>query len=52
MDRQVSGRPTPSPAIRSSINTRSGTNLKDKTFNGHICRLAEGSYGGFFGWPN
>ncbi|MEM7728078.1 MAG: nuclear transport factor 2 family protein [Pseudomonadota bacterium] len=21
-------------------------------FNGHICRLAEGSYGGFFGWPN
>lgn len=21
-------------------------------FNGHICRLAEGAYGGFFGWPN
>ncbi len=28
------------------------TNLKNKTFNGHVCRLAEGSYGGFFGWPN
>ncbi|WP_226780071.1 ester cyclase [Oceaniglobus trochenteri] len=25
---------------------------KDRTFNGHIARLAEGSYGGFFGWPN
>ncbi len=21
-------------------------------FNGHICRLAEGDFGGFFGWPN
>lgn len=21
-------------------------------FNGHICRLAEGEFGGFFGWPN
>lgn len=21
-------------------------------FNGHVCRLAEGSFGGFFGWPN
>ncbi len=27
-------------------------NLKDKTFNGHICRFAEGQYAGFFGWPN
>ncbi|UWQ15106.1 ester cyclase [Aliiroseovarius sp. M344] len=26
--------------------------LKDRTFNGHICRIAEGHYGGFFGWPN
>ncbi|MEM1110434.1 MAG: nuclear transport factor 2 family protein [Pseudomonadota bacterium] len=26
--------------------------VKDKEFNGHICRLAEGNYGGFFGWPN
>lgn len=26
--------------------------LKDKVFNGHECRLAEGNYGGFFGWPN
>ena len=29
---------------------RSG--LKDKVFNGHLCRLAEGNYAGFFGWPN
>jgi hypothetical protein len=26
--------------------------LTDKRFHGHICRLAEGNYGGFFGWPN
>lgn len=26
--------------------------LKDKRFNGHVCRFAEGNYGGFFGWPN
>jgi len=26
--------------------------LKDRVFNGHICRLAEGNYGGFFGWAN
>jgi hypothetical protein len=26
--------------------------VQDKVFNGHICRLAEGNYGGFFGWPN
>ena len=26
--------------------------LTDRTFNGHLARLAEGSYGGFFGWPN
>lgn len=24
----------------------------DRKFNGHICRIAEGSFGGFFGWPN
>jgi hypothetical protein len=24
----------------------------DRTFNGHICRIAEGRFGGFFGWPN
>jgi predicted ester cyclase len=23
-----------------------------RRFNGHIARLAEGDYGGFFGWPN
>lgn len=24
----------------------------DRTFNGHLCRVAEGKFGGFFGWPN
>ncbi len=28
------------------------TKLTNRTFNGHICRFAEGTYGGFFGWPN
>ncbi len=28
------------------------TGLKDKVFNGHLCRFAEGNYAGFFGWPN
>lgn len=27
-------------------------NLDGKIFNGHIARFFEGSYGGFFGWPN
>ncbi len=26
--------------------------VQQKVFNGHVCRLAEGLYGGFFGWPN
>ena len=26
--------------------------FEERTFNGHIAKLAEGSYGGFFGWPN
>ena len=26
--------------------------FKDRQFNGHICRMAEGHFGGFFGWPN
>ncbi len=26
--------------------------LSDKIFNGHVARIAEGSFGGFFGWPN
>lgn len=26
--------------------------ISDRVFNGHIARLAEGNYGGFFGWPN
>jgi len=28
------------------------TQLGKRTFNGHLCRMAEGNYGGFFGWPN
>jgi len=27
-------------------------NLKDKKFNGHQCRFAEGNFACFFGWPN
>lgn len=23
-----------------------------RQFNGHLCRMAEGHFGGFFGWPN
>jgi len=26
--------------------------LGDKVFNGHITRIAEGNYAGWFGWPN
>jgi len=26
--------------------------LADKVFNGHVARIAEGNYAGFFGWPN
>lgn len=26
--------------------------FKQRVFNGHICRMAEGNFGGFFGWPN
>jgi len=28
------------------------TGLKDRKFNGHVCKVAEGKFGGFFGWPN
>jgi hypothetical protein len=28
------------------------TQLADRQFQGHIARLAEGNYGGFFGWAN
>lgn len=27
-------------------------NLVDYRFNGHLCRMAEGKFGGFFGWAN
>ena len=26
-------------------------NFINRKFNGHICRLSEGIFGGFFGWP-
>jgi hypothetical protein len=26
--------------------------FQERTFNGHVTRVAEGHYGGFFGWPN
>lgn len=26
--------------------------FSDRTGTGHLCRMAEGHYGGFFGWPN
>jgi hypothetical protein len=26
--------------------------ITHRQYNGHICRMAEGAYGGFFGWPN
>lgn len=26
--------------------------LADRTFNGHVARIAEGKFGGFFGWAN
>lgn len=28
------------------------TRLADRQFNGHLARIAEGPFGGFFGWPN
>ncbi len=24
----------------------------ERSFNGHLCKMAEGHFGGFFGWPN
>lgn len=29
-----------------------GESLTDYRFNGHLCRMAEGHFGGFFGWAN
>lgn len=26
--------------------------FRERTFNGHLCKIAEGHFGGFFGWPN
>ncbi len=28
------------------------TQIKDRVYHGHVARLAEGSFGGFFGWAN
>ncbi|WP_417818917.1 hypothetical protein [Tritonibacter scottomollicae] len=25
---------------------------RSRVFNGHLCKLAEGNFGGFFGWAN
>ncbi len=26
--------------------------FNERKFNGHLCRITEGNFGGFFGWPN
>lgn len=26
--------------------------MSNRAFNGHLCRMSEGRYGAFFGWPN
>ncbi|RXJ69981.1 polyketide cyclase [Veronia nyctiphanis] len=26
--------------------------FSERIFNGHVCKFAEGEFGGFFGWPN
>ena len=26
--------------------------FESRVFNGHICKMSEGKFGGFFGWPN
>lgn len=28
------------------------TLMQDRVFNGHLAKIGEGNYGGFFGWPN
>jgi hypothetical protein len=48
-----SARPTRSPATSASMCCPFDDALSQGyRFNGHICRLAEGHFGGFFGWAN
>ncbi|MBE1274342.1 nuclear transport factor 2 family protein [Enterovibrio baiacu] len=28
------------------------SSFSERVFNGHVCKFAEGEFGGFFGWPN
>ena len=28
------------------------THFRQRQFHGHVCRISEGHFGGFFGWPN
>jgi len=49
---QVSARPTPIDRYREQHQLPFRSQLADKKFNGHVCRIAEGNYACFFGWPN
>jgi len=40
------------PRYQEQHQTPFRTRLSDKVFNGHVCRIAEGNYSGWFGWPN
>lgn len=40
------------PRYQEQHQTPFRTKLSDKIFNGHVCRIAEGNYSGWFGWPN
>lgn len=40
------------PRYQEQHQTPFRTKLSDKVFNGHVCRIAEGHYSGWFGWPN
>ena len=48
--RSFKSSPSLPDAVLHSFPFREG--LKDKVYNGHICRYAEGNYACFFGWPN
>jgi hypothetical protein len=40
------------PRYQEQHQTPFRTRLSDNRFNGHVCRIAEGTYSGWFGWPN
>ncbi len=46
------GSVTTIPRYQEQHQTPFRTQLDDKVFNGHVCRIAEGHYSGWFGWPN